>query len=77
MSDSKDTNEENMAVLSNFDQTNGVIEGLEGESDGTAQGEESSDADRDLGEVDAVSIGQSDDMPADHIGDDGLPDPRP
>lgn len=77
MSDSKDTNEENMAVLSNFDQTNGVIEGLEGESDGTAQGEESSDADRDLSKVDAVSTGQSGGTPADHIGDDGLPDPRP
>lgn len=77
MSDSKDASEENMAVLSNFDQTNGVIDGLDGESNGTAQGEESSAGERDLGEVDAVSSGQPDEMPGDHIGDDGLPESRP
>ena len=66
-----------MAVLSNFDQTNGVIEGLEGESNGTAAGEEASAGERDTGEVDAVPTGTSDDLPAEHTADDGLRDSNP
>ena len=37
---------EDEVVAEPFDQTNGVVEGLEGESGGTARGEERSDADR-------------------------------
>jgi hypothetical protein len=41
-------------VAEPFDQTNGVVDGLEGESGGTADGEERSGADRrdDDGEID-------------------------
>jgi len=41
-------------VAEPFDQTNGVVEGLEGESGGTAEGEKRSGADRrdDDGEID-------------------------
>lgn len=77
MTDHKDVDEENMAVLSDFDQTNGVIEGLEGESNGTAAGEDSSAGDRDTREVDAVPTGTSNDLPASHTADDGLHDSNP
>jgi hypothetical protein len=42
------------AVAEPFDQTNGVVDGLEGESGGTARGDERSPADRrdDDGEID-------------------------
>lgn len=41
MSDERDT-----SVRTEFDQTNGVVEGLEGESDGSAEGELTSRGDR-------------------------------
>ena len=45
---------EDEVVAEPFDQTNGVVEGLEGESGGTAEGEKRSGADRrdDDGEID-------------------------
>ena len=43
MTDERDRDD---AADGTFDQTNGLAEGLEGESDGTAVGEERSDAER-------------------------------
>ncbi|WP_375386994.1 hypothetical protein [uncultured Amnibacterium sp.] len=51
-----------------FDQTNGVIDGLEGESDGEASGDEESLGDRSRG---AVPIGQQDAFEEDHYGREG------
>ncbi len=54
-----------------FDQTNGVLDGVEGESDGTAAGDEASAADRD-GRIEPNPVGQQDAWRDDHYGaDDG------
>ena len=57
-----------------FDQTNGLAEGLEGDSDGTAEGDEVSDGERD-GRVNP--IGQQDAFTEDHYGADEGRDPNP
>ncbi len=53
-SQQRDTGADDEVVAEPFDQTNGVVDGLEGESGGTADGEVRSGADRrnDDGEID-------------------------
>lgn len=62
-----------------FDQTNGVADGLEGDSDGTAASDEASRAER-AEDVDGDSggfpIGQQDAFAEDHYGADRQQDPN-
>ena len=77
MTDRDETKDSSLAALSNFDQTNGVVEGLEGDSDGTAEGEDHSAGERAESEIGDGSLGQVDDSsPADHF-EDGVRDPNP
>ena len=60
-----------------FDQTNGAVQGLEGESDGTADGDESSRAERDE-ETDAPNaLGQQDAFRNEVYSRDDGPDANP
>lgn len=59
-----------------FDQTNGVVEGLEGESDGTAEGDEDSAGDR-RGLNEPNPVGQQDAFKDDHYGAEDGTDRNP
>ena len=65
MSDSRDVGQA-------FDQTNGVVGGLEGESDGSAAGDELSGADR---EAEDGSVGRDGLVEGDRSGAEDVDDP--